>query len=116
MRFEDEKKNTSDSGSATDTSSKEDESDQDSSSDESEDSDKDGQVDEELIAKLSDEGESDDETANKIDVDGPAPVQQRRRRKIHVSDTLVCLILALWVLRVPFTHAEIQSCVLHCIS
>lgn len=87
----------SDSGSATSKHEKEDRGgDSDSSKEEDEVSDK--------------SDEEDEEPLREIDVDGPPPAEiYRRKRKLRVSDTLVCLLLGLWILRIPFTHAGIES-------
>ncbi|TXT13025.1 hypothetical protein VHUM_01426 [Vanrija humicola] len=55
-------------------------------------------------------GDEEDEPLREIDMDGqpPAPMY-RRRRRLRVSDTLSCLLLGLWLLRIPFTHAGIES-------
>ncbi|KAL1412621.1 hypothetical protein Q8F55_000368 [Vanrija albida] len=58
----------------------------------------------------SDKSDDEDEPLREIDIDGQPPAQiYRRRRKLRVSDTLVCLLIALWILRIPFTHAGIES-------
>ncbi|WOO82107.1 uncharacterized protein LOC62_04G005609 [Vanrija pseudolonga] len=84
----------SDSGSAT-------------SKHEKEDGDTDSSKEDEVSDK-SDEEE--DEPLREVDVNGPPPAEiYRRKRKLRVSDTLACLLLGLWILRIPFTHAGIES-------
>jgi hypothetical protein len=76
-----------------------------SDSGKSDKSDKSDRTDADLIAQLSEDSDDDDPAEER---EGVAPTP-RRRRKLKVSDTLVCLILGLWLLRIPFTHVDIES-------
>ena len=81
-------------------------------SDRSDRTDRTDKTDAELIARLSDDSDEEDDDAEneRRAKEGNAPIP-RKRQKLKVSDTLVCLLLGLWLLRIPFTHVDIESCV-----
>jgi RNA polymerase I-specific transcription initiation factor RRN7 len=65
--------------------------------------------DADLLAELSDLSELsdlDDGDTGNIGKKGP---KWKRRRRLRVSDTLVTLIIGLWILRVPVMNVDIES-------
>lgn len=61
-----------------------------------------------------DDDDDDDETGDKAKADtnkkdAPAKEPWKRSRPIRVSDVLVTTVLALWILRVPFTYARLEQ-------
>jgi RNA polymerase I-specific transcription initiation factor RRN7 len=79
-----------------------------SDSEEGDQTEKEDGVDPDLLAELSDL--SDDSEMNEVDTreTGSGP-KWKRRRRLRVSDTLVTLILGLWILRVPIMGVDIES-------
>ena len=84
--------------------------DSDSSSDEDEKDKEEEILDEDLFAELSErsESEDDDDQREKGKSDGRGP-RWKRKRRLRVSDTLVTLIMGLWILRVPVVNVDIQT-------
>lgn len=83
--------------------------DSESSSDEDERDKEEELPDDDLFAEVSERSESEDDTdrRDKGRLDGKGP-GWRRKRRLRVSDTLVTLILGLWMVRVPVVNVDIQ--------
>lgn len=101
-----EENNKDSSGSDVDDEDKGNESDS-GKSDRSDRTDKTDRTDADLIAQLSED--SDDDSGDNGDTGDDGRPVPRRRQKLKVSDTLVCLLTGLWLLRIPFTHVDIES-------
>ena len=80
-----------------------------SDSEEGDQTEKEEGVNADILAELSDLSElsdvDDGDTAN-VGKSGP---KWKRRRRLRVSDTLVTLIIGLWILRVPVINVDIES-------
>jgi RNA polymerase I-specific transcription initiation factor RRN7 len=69
-----------------------------------------GDIDEDILAELSDLSDVSDaeQRGGSVAAAGKGP-KWRRRRRLKVSDTLVTLILGLWIMKVPIMNADIES-------
>lgn len=80
-----------------------------SDSEEGDQTEKEEGVDADILAELSDLSElsdMDDGDTGNVGKSGP---KWKRRRRLRVSDTLVTLIIGLWILRVPVINVDIES-------
>ena len=66
-------------------------------------------LEEELMARLS-PNTSDDEAMQQVqgEASTASDVRWRRRRRIQITDTLVTLVVALWVLRIPVLNVDLE--------
>lgn len=65
-------------------------------------------TDAELMAQLSENSDG-ELLGGPDDYSSSGPPVPRKRPKLRVSDTLVCLVLGLWLLRIPFTHVDLEA-------
>lgn len=80
-----------------------------SDSEEGDQTEKEEGVDADILAELSDLSElSDVDDGDSANVGKSGP-KWKRRRRLRVSDTLVTLIIGLWILRVPVINVDIES-------
>lgn len=86
--------------------------DSDSSSDADDMDKEEAALDDDLFAELSERSESEDDNDQRENgkMDGKGP-KWKRKRRLRVSDTLVTLILGLWILRIPVLNIDIQTSV-----
>ena len=80
-----------------------------SDSEEGDQTEKEEGVNADILAELSDLSELsdvDDGDTGNVGKSGP---KWKRRRRLRVSDTLVTLIIGLWILRVPVINVDIES-------
>lgn len=68
-------------------------------------------IDPELLAELSEESTDKEEQLREVSPSSPQhdDIRWRRKRKLRVSDTVVTLIVGLWVMRVPIMNVDIEK-------
>lgn len=105
---EDEGKDATENEKTDDKGDEEDDSD-DSSDGQSEKGDVD--LEDDILAELSDhsKGSEDESDQRKEPSGGGKGPPWKRRRRLRVSDTLVTIITALWILRIPIVNVDVQS-------
>lgn len=71
----------------------------------------DGELEEDILAELSDrsEGSDDELQAREKEADGARGPPWKRRRRLRASDTLATLVMGCWILRIPVVNVDIQS-------
>ena len=70
------------------------------------------ELEQEVMAQLSvTSSEEDSQNDSSVEMQIKGDVRWKRNRRFQAADTIVTLVVALWILRVPFMIVDVEKCV-----
>ena len=74
------------------------------------DADAEAELEEEVMAQLSaDSSDDDSQNDSSVDMQIKGDLRWKRNRRFQAADTIVTLVVALWILRVPFMIVDLEK-------